>query len=76
MIRKLICDKKSYNHNIIVAKKEQPLKLNVEKIVQESCEIFCKNCGCNIPRDTCVSLGTCDNHDNFRSELKEKLKSI
>lgn len=30
---------------------------------------YCKSMGCGISRDTCISLGKCDNCDIFEKEL-------
>lgn len=32
-------------------------------------EAYCKSMNCDIPRDTCMSLGKCDKCDNFEREL-------
>lgn len=46
----------------------------INKIIHLAKIAFCESCGCGIPRDTCISLGTCDKHDAFARILREKLK--
>lgn len=42
-------------------------------VVHDSCILFCKHCGCGIPRDTCTSLGTCKGHDKYRDAIRAYL---
>lgn len=72
MIRKLICDRKSYNHNVII-NKQKPLEVNYEAIVDKACETFCKYNGCGVSRDNCTKIGTCPNHNAFMDELMASL---
>ena len=44
-------------------------KEQINKMVYDSCVLFCKHCGCGIPRDTCTSLGTCKEHDEYRDAI-------
>ena len=32
-------------------------------------EAYCKSMNCGIPRETCLSLGKCEECDNFEKEL-------
>lgn len=45
----------------------------IDTMVHESCVLFCKHCGCGIPRDTCTSLGTCKEHDEYRTAIRTHL---
>ena len=45
----------------------------INTMVHDSCVLFCKHCGCGIPRETCVSLGTCKNHDEYRTAIRTHL---
>ena len=58
---------------IVLEKKKNNISLTQEQInimVHESCVLFCKHCGCGIPRDTCTSLGTCDEHDEYKKHIR------
>lgn len=38
-----------------------------DTFIKKACESFCMiRCKGNPPRSTCTSLGTCDEHDDFR----------
>ena len=55
------------------AKPKKNISLTQEQIntmVHDSCVLFCKHCGCGIPRDTCTSLGTCKEHDEYRNAIR------
>lgn len=57
-------------------KKKDPINMTPEQInamVHDSCVLFCKHCGCGIPRETCTSLGTCNEHDDFRTAIRIQL---
>ena len=41
----------------------------INAMVHDSCVLFCKHSGCGIPRDTCTSLGTCEEHDEYRDAM-------
>ena len=73
MIRRLINDRKSYNHQIVIKPREMAVGVDKERVIQIVCESFCKHQNCNSTRDICISAGTCKNHDNFKNELKETL---
>ena len=45
----------------------------INKEVHECCVLFCENWGCGIHRNTCTSLGTCDEHDKFRDIVRKYL---
>lgn len=46
---------------------------DINKIVHLAKVEFCRCCLCGIPRDTCTSLGTCDEHDAFVKAFKKQL---
>lgn len=46
----------------------------INKVIHLAKIAFCESCGCGIPRDTCTSLGTCNEHDVFARILRKKLK--
>ena len=46
---------------------------DINKIVHLAKVEFCRTCWCGIPRDTCTSLGTCDEHDNFVKAFRKQL---
>ena len=61
---------------IVLEKKKKDVSLTQEqinKMVHDSCVLFCKHCGCGIPRDTCTSLGTCKEHDEYRAAMRTHL---
>ena len=61
---------------IVLEKKKKDVNLTQEQInamVHDSCVLFCKHCGCGIPRDTCTSLGTCKEHDEYRTAIRTHL---
>ena len=61
---------------IVLEKKKKDVNLTqeqIKKMVHDSCVLFCKHCGCGIPRDTCTSLGTCKEHDEYRSAIRTHL---
>lgn len=61
------------NAQKIVLEKKKDISLTQEQIntmVHESCILFCKYCGCGVPRDTCTSLGTCKDHDEYRESMR------
>ena len=61
---------------IVLEKKKKDVSLTQEQIntmVHDSCVLFCKHCGCGIPRDTCTSLGTCKEHDEYRATMRAHL---
>ena len=45
----------------------------INTMVHDSCVLFCKHCGCGIPRETCTSLGTCKEHDEYRAAIRTHL---
>ena len=45
----------------------------IDTMVHDSCVLFCKHYGCGIPRDTCISLGTCQAHDEYRKAIRAYL---
>ena len=58
---------------IVLEKKKKEVILTQEQIdtmVHESCVLFCKHCGCGVPRETCTSLGTCKEHDDYRKSIR------
>ncbi len=58
---------------IVLEKKKKEVILTQEQIdtmVHESCVLFCKHCGCGVPRETCTSLGTCKDHDEYRKSMR------
>lgn len=58
---------------IVLEKKKNNISLTQEQInimVHESCALFCKHRGCGVPRDTCTSLGTCDEHDEYKKYIR------
>lgn len=46
---------------------------DIKKIAHLAKVEFCRTCWCGIPRDTCTSLGTCDEHDNFVKAFRKQL---
>lgn len=52
---------------------ENTTQEQINTIVHDSCVLFCKHCGCGIPRETCTSLGTCNEHDEFRTAIRAHL---
>ena len=64
------------SQKIVLEKKKKDVNLTQEqinKMIHDSCVLFCKHCGCGIPRDTCTSLGTCKEHDEYRAAIKTHL---
>lgn len=60
-------------HKIVLEKKKKEVILTQEQIdtmVHESCVLFCKHCGCGVPRETCTSLGSCKDHDEYRKSMR------
>jgi hypothetical protein len=58
---------------IVLEKKKKDVSLTQEQIntmIYDSCVLFCKHCGCGIPRETCTSLGTCEEHDEYRNAIR------
>lgn len=56
---------------------EYKIKIRQIRIMTEaSREAYCESKGCNIPRDTCLSLGTCEDYDKFKHKLEEKFNSL
>jgi hypothetical protein len=58
---------------IVLEKKKDTINITQEQInamVHDSCVLFCKHCGCGIPRETCTSLGTCKEHDEYRDAIR------
>lgn len=49
---------------------------DIDKIVHLAKVEFCRNCGCGISRDTCTSLGTCKEHDNFSEAFRKQIEEI
>ena len=42
--------------------------------IEKACKTFCKvRCNGKPPRDTCTSLGTCDEYDDFCKTIKKEL---
>ena len=62
-------------HKIVLEKKKDVnlTQEQINKMVHDSCISFCKHCGCGIPRDTCISLGTCKEHDEYRATIRTRL---
>ena len=61
------------NATKIVLEKKKGVILTQEQIdtmVHESCVLFCKHCGCGVPRETCTSLGSCKDHDEYRKSMR------
>ena len=61
---------------IVMEKKKKDVSLTQEqinKMVHDRCVLFCKYFGCGIPRDTCTSLGTCKEHDEYRDAIRAHL---
>ena len=61
------------NAQKIVLEKKKEVILTQEQIntiVHESCVLFCKHCGCGVPRETCTSLGSCKDHDEYRKSMR------
>ena len=61
---------------IVLEKKKKNVNLTQEQIntiIHDSCVLFCKHCGCGIPRETCISLGTCKEHDEYRAAMRTRL---
>ena len=55
---------------IVLEKKKSLTQERINKMVHDSCVSFCKHSGCGIPRDTCTSLGTCDEHDEYKKHIR------
>ena len=58
---------------IVLEKKKKEVILTqeqIDKMVHESCVLFCKHCGCGVPRETCTSLGSCKGHDEYRKSMR------
>lgn len=51
-------------------------KLTIEELVHRACVLFCETCNCGINRNICTSLGTCDEHDKFRTDIKDFLNNM
>lgn len=60
-------DEKEFRNNFVMTEQD------INKIVHLAKVEFCRNCGCGIHRDTCTSLGTCDEHDNFVKAFRKQL---
>lgn len=63
---------------IVLEKKKKEVILSQEQIdtmVHESCVLFCKYCGCGVPKETCTSLGTCKDHDEYRKSMRTYLEN-
>ena len=63
---------------IVLEKKKKEVILTQEQIdtmVHESCVLFCKHCRCGVPRETCTSLGSCKDHNEFVSLVKQMRKA-
>lgn len=60
-------DEKEFRNNNVMA------EADINKIVHLAKVEFCRCCWCGIPRDTCTSLGTCDEHDNFVKAFRKQL---
>ena len=61
---------------IVLEKKKKNVSLTQEQIntmIHDSCVWFCKHCECGIPRETCTSLGTCKEHDEYRDAIRAHL---
>ena len=46
---------------------------DINKIVHLAKVEFCRACWCGISRNTCTSIGTCDEHDNFAKAFRKQL---
>lgn len=45
-----------------------------DAFIEKACKTFCKvRCNGKPPRDTCTSLGTCDEYDDFCKTIKKEL---
>ena len=61
---------------IVLEKKKKNVSLTQEQIntmIHDSCVWFCKHCEYGIPRETCTSLGTCKEHDEYRDAIRAHL---
>ena len=59
---------------IVLEKKQKDVILTqVDTKVHECCILFCKHCGCGVLRDICTSLGTCKEHDEYRTAIRAYL---
>lgn len=64
-----------YRAMVEIKKRENYLSQErISSIVKECGVKFCEMCGCGIPRDTCTSLGTCDEYDNFKKTIRTYLE--
>lgn len=59
---------------IVLEKKKGLTQERINTIVHESCILFCEHCGCGVPRDTCISLGTCKEYDDYRKHIRTHLE--
>ena len=59
---------------IVLEKKKGLTQERINTIVHESCILFCELCGCGVPRDTCLSLGTCKEYDDYRKHIRTYLE--
>jgi hypothetical protein len=55
---------------IVLEKKKSLTQEQINAMVHDSCVSFCKHCGCGVPRETCTSLGTCKEHDEYRTAIR------
>jgi hypothetical protein len=55
---------------IVLEKKKGLTQEQINAMVHDSCVSFCKHCGCGVPRETCTSLGTCKEHDEYRTAIR------
>lgn len=46
---------------------------DIDEIVYLAKVEFCRNCSLKIPFDTCASLGTCNEYNNFSKYFKKQL---
>ena len=58
---------------VLEKKKKDVILTQIDTKVHECCILFCKHCGCGVLRDTCTSLGTCKEHDEYRTAIRAYL---
>ena len=63
------------NATKIVLEKKGLTQERINTIVHESCILFCEHCGCGVPRDTCMSLVTCEEYDDYRKHIRTYLEN-
>ena len=58
---------------VLEKKKKDVILTQIDTKVHECCILFCKHCGCGVLRDICISLGTCKEHDEYRTAIRAYL---